>query len=151
MLDDPSHFDVLLTGGRVGGKLCDVGVVAGRVASLGDLSAEARRGAARQHLDCAGLEILPGVIDSQVHFREPGGEHKENLESGSRAALLGGVTSVFDMPNTSPPTTSAARLEEKMSARPRKSPLSCRILHRRRRAQSRPTRPIRVAPALCGR
>ena len=54
-----------------------------------------------------GLHVLPGVIDTQVHFREPGPTHKEDLESGSRSAVMGGVTAVFEMPNTDPPTTNA--------------------------------------------
>jgi dihydroorotase len=58
---------------------------------------------------------LPGVIDTQVHFREPGNEHKEDLESGSRAAVLGGVTAVFEMPNTHPPTTTRAAIEDKLA------------------------------------
>ncbi|TIN43948.1 MAG: dihydroorotase, partial [Mesorhizobium sp.] len=61
-----------------------------------------------------GLHILPGVVDSQVHFREPGLEHKEDLETGSRAAALGGVTAVFEMPNTNPLTTSEAALADKV-------------------------------------
>ncbi|HUJ45763.1 MAG TPA: dihydroorotase, partial [Rhizomicrobium sp.] len=61
------------------------------------------------------LHVLPGAIDSQVHFREPGNEHKEDLESGSRAAVLGGVTAVFEMPNTNPPTTSRAAIEDKLA------------------------------------
>lgn len=65
--------------------------------------------------DAKGLHVLPGVIDTQVHFREPGNEHKEDLESGSRAAVLGGVTAVFEMPNTSPPTTSRMAMEDKLS------------------------------------
>jgi dihydroorotase len=65
-------------------------------------------------VDCTGLHILPGVIDSQVHFREPGAEHKEDLETGSRAAALGGVTAVFEMPNTNPLTTSAETLADKV-------------------------------------
>ena len=69
-------------------------------------------------IDCRGLHILPGVIDSQVHFREPGLEHKEDLESGSRAAVLGGVTAVFEMPNTSPLTTSAETLADKVRRGP---------------------------------
>ena len=59
--------------------------------------------------------ILPGVIDTQVHFREPGLEHKEDLETGSRAAVLGGVTAVFEMPNTEPPTTNAEALADKLA------------------------------------
>lgn len=63
----------------------------------------------------SGLIILPGVIDSQVHFREPGLTHKEDLVSGSRQALLGGVTGFFEMPNTSPPTTNALALKDKLT------------------------------------
>ena len=65
--------------------------------------------------EAKGLHVLPGVIDSQVHFREPGNEHKEDLETGSRAAILGGVTAVFEMPNTNPPTTSRAAIEDKLA------------------------------------
>ena len=54
------------------------------------------RSTSKLELDLKGLTILPGVIDSQVHFREPGMTHKEDLESGTRAAVLGGVTSVFE-------------------------------------------------------
>jgi dihydroorotase len=66
-------------------------------------------------VDAAGLHILPGVIDSQVHFREPGFPQKEDLESGSLAAVLGGVTAVFEMPNTDPPTIDAAQLADKVT------------------------------------
>jgi dihydroorotase len=59
--------------------------------------------------------VLPGVIDTQVHFREPGAEHKEDLETGTRAAVLGGVTGVFEMPNTNPPTADAAALADKLA------------------------------------
>ena len=69
---------------------------------------------AAETLDAKGLHILPGVIDSQVHFREPGLEHKEDLETGSRAAVAGGVTAVFEMPNTKPLTTSAETLADKV-------------------------------------
>ncbi|MBL8114138.1 MAG: dihydroorotase, partial [Acidobacteria bacterium] len=68
---------------------------------------------AAEVLDARGLHVLPGVIDPQVHFREPGLTHKEDLESGTRAALLGGVTSVLEMPNTLPPTASLAALADK--------------------------------------
>jgi len=88
----------------------DIGVIAGRIAALGDLS----RAHAGEEVDCAGLYILPGMIDSQVHFREPGLEHKEDLQSGSLAAVLGGVTSVFEMPNTKPVTDTPERLADKM-------------------------------------
>jgi dihydroorotase len=108
-------FDLLLTGGTVvnqdGAGPRDIGIRAGRIAALGMLA----RADAAERIDCRGLHILPGVIDSQVHFREPGFTHKEDLESGSRAAVLGGVTTVFEMPNTNPLTTSAAALADKLS------------------------------------
>jgi dihydroorotase len=107
-------FDVILTGGIVvnhdGIGQRDVGIVGGAISSLGDLGTAT----AGETVDCTGLHILPGVIDTQVHFREPGLEHKEDLESGSRAAVLGGVTAVFEMPNTRPLTTSADSLADKV-------------------------------------
>ncbi|GJE55703.1 MULTISPECIES: dihydroorotase [Methylobacterium] len=107
-------FDLVLTGGTVvnhdGETRADLGIRAGRVAAIGDLS----RAQAVETRDCTGLHLLPGVIDSQVHFREPGLDHKEDLESGSRAAVMGGVTAVFEMPNTNPLTTSAAALADKV-------------------------------------
>ena len=108
-------YDLILTGGTVvnhdGQGQRDIGVRGGRIAAIGDL-AQASSGS---RIDCRGLHILPGVIDSQVHFREPGLEHKEDLETGSRAAVLGGVTAVFEMPNTNPLTTSEAALADKVS------------------------------------
>ena len=99
-------FDTLFKGGTVvnqAGELpTDVGIRDGQIRAIGDID-PSRAG---QTVDVRGLHILPGVIDTQVHFREPGMEHKEDLETGSRAAVLGGVTAVFEMPNTSPPTTS---------------------------------------------
>ncbi|MCB0350339.1 MAG: dihydroorotase, partial [Bdellovibrionales bacterium] len=65
-------------------------------------------------IDCKGLHILPGAIDTQVHFREPGLTQKETIESGTRAALFGGITGVFEMPNTKPPTTDIQALREKL-------------------------------------
>jgi dihydroorotase len=88
----------------------DIGIRDGRIAEIGRI--EAGHGA--EALDCRGLHILPGVIDTQVHFREPGLEHKEDLETGSRAAAMGGVTAVFEMPNTRPLTTDAATLADKV-------------------------------------
>merc|ERR1711916_338461 len=63
----------------------------------------------------AGLHVLPGVIDSQVHFREPGLEYKEDLETGARSAALGGVTCVFEMPNTNPSTITPELLQDKLN------------------------------------
>ena len=110
----PETFDLVLANGILvnqdGEGLRDVGVRDGRVAAIGDLSAAS----AGDRIDCAGLHLLPGVIDSQVHFREPGPVHKEDLETGSRAAVLGGVTAVFEMPNTDPTTTTAGALADKV-------------------------------------
>ncbi|NIX76774.1 dihydroorotase [Microvirga terricola] len=107
-------FDLILKGGVVvnhdGRAERDVGVRGGSIAAIGDLS----RASAGREIDCRGLHILPGVIDTQVHFREPGLDHKEDLESGSRAAVMGGVTTVFEMPNTNPQTTSAETLADKI-------------------------------------
>jgi dihydroorotase len=110
----PSRFDCILAGATVvnqdGAAQRDIGVTAGKIAEIGDLYAAS----AGERLDCRGLHILPGVIDSQVHFREPGLTHKEDLETGSRAAVIGGVTAVFEMPNTDPLTTSAEALADKV-------------------------------------
>lgn len=69
---------------------------------------------AKEVIEARGLHLMPGVIDTQVHFREPGAETKEDLESGSRAAVMGGVTAVFEMPNTTPSTTTAKALQDKV-------------------------------------
>ncbi len=108
-------FDCILAGATVvnqdGVAKRDIGVFDGRIAEIGALNSAG----AGERIDCRGLHILPGVIDSQVHFREPGLTHKEDLETGSRAAVLGGVTAVFEMPNTDPPTTSATALADKVA------------------------------------
>ena len=69
---------------------------------------------ANQVIDASGLYLLPGIIDSQVHFREPGLTHKEDIACGSKAAALGGVTTFFEMPNTNPPTSTVEALSEKV-------------------------------------
>ncbi|TPG40635.1 dihydroorotase [Sphingomonas koreensis] len=106
-------FDLKLTGGTVhtpGGPVrADVGVRDGKIVAIGGA------GDAGETIDCTGLDVLPGVIDTQVHFREPGLVHKEDLESGSRAAVLGGVTAVFEMPNTKPNTDSAEAIGDKLA------------------------------------
>ena len=107
-------FDVVIRGATVvnqdGEGVRDIAILDGRIAAIGQL------GSAKSEtiVDAKGLHILPGVIDSQVHFREPGLEHKEDLETGSRAAVAGGVTTVFEMPNTKPLTTSAETLADKV-------------------------------------
>ncbi len=108
-------FDLLVRGGTVatpnGIALADVGVIGGRIAAIGSLSGAK----AAEVFDAKGLHVLPGVMDTQVHFREPGNAHKEDLASGSLAAILGGVTSVFEMPNTVPPTTTRDAIEDKLA------------------------------------
>src|SRR5215475_11249982 len=107
-------YDLILKGGTVvnqdGEGLRDIGIRAGRFAAIGDL----RQASAGEVIDCRGLHLLPGVIDTQVHFREPGLTHKEDLESGSLSAVMGGVTAVFEMPNTDPLTVSAEALADKV-------------------------------------
>src|SRR5262247_4833981 len=109
-----ASYDLILKGGTVvnqdGEGLRDVGVADGTIAAIGDLS----RAGAGKVIDCRGLHLLPGVIDTQVHFREPGLTHKEDLETGARAAVMGGVTAVFEMPNTDPLTSSAEALADKL-------------------------------------
>ena len=108
-------FDLVIKGGTLvshtGIGKADIGVRDGRIEKIGNIdSADAG-----ETIDVAGLHVLPGVIDSQVHFREPGAEHKETLAAGSRAAVMGGVTAVFEMPNTNPLTTDAAALADKVA------------------------------------
>jgi dihydroorotase len=108
-------YDLLLRGATVvnhdGAGQRDVAIVDGLIAAIGQLG----QTKAGEIIDCTGLHVLPGVIDTQVHFREPGLEHKEDLETGSRAAVAGGVTAVFEMPNTKPLTTTAATLADKVA------------------------------------
>ena len=88
----------------------DVGIIDGKIAAIGDLKSQS----AGKIIDATGLHVLPGIIDSQVHFREPGLEHKEDLETGANAAVLGGVTAVFEMPNTNPTTSTPESLQDKV-------------------------------------
>lgn len=108
-------FDLIIKGATCvsteGAEVTDVGVSDGLTAAIGDLSGAS----AGEVIDAKGLHLLPGVIDTQVHFREPGNAHKEDLESGSRAAVMGGVTAVFEMPNTNPTTTTPEALADKLS------------------------------------
>jgi dihydroorotase len=108
------HADLLVRGATLvtpGGPLAgDLACRDGRIVALG---------AADWNADCViearGLHVLPGVIDSQVHFREPGMEHKETIAAGTRGAVLGGVTALFEMPNTAPLTLSADDLAHKLT------------------------------------
>ncbi|UZE48712.1 dihydroorotase [Rhodopseudomonas sp. P2A-2r] len=107
-------FQSILKNGTVvnqdGEGVRDIGIANGRIAAIGTLDA----GSAAEVIDCKGLHILPGVIDTQVHFREPGLTQKEDLETGSRSAVMGGVTAVFEMPNTNPLTVDEAAFTAKV-------------------------------------
>ncbi len=109
-----STADLILKGGTVvnhdGVGLRDVAIRDGRIAGIGGFAVSQ----GGETVDCRGLHILPGVIDTQVHLREPGAEHKEDLETGGRAAVMGGVTAVFEMPNTRPLTVTAEALADKV-------------------------------------
>jgi dihydroorotase len=109
------RFDMILKNGTVatpsGMAQTDVGIVGESIARIGALGGAD----APQILDLAGLTILPGMIDTQVHFREPGMEHKEDIATGTAAAALGGITGICEMPNTKPPTTTAALLNDKLA------------------------------------
>lgn len=108
------QFDLVIRGGTVvssqGEHLADIGVRRGRVAAVGDLVGAS----CAEEVEAAGLHVFPGAIDTQVHFREPGMEHKEDLSTGTLAAICGGVTTIFEMPNTNPATISAVALEDKL-------------------------------------
>lgn len=110
-----ASFDLIIRGATIvnhdGRRRADVGVRNGRTAAIGDLG----RADAGEVIEAPGLHLLPGVIDTQVHFREPGLEHKEDLASGSLAAVKGGVTAVFEMPNTKPTTSTPDQVLDKLN------------------------------------
>jgi len=107
-------FDLILASGKVftpeGFKELDVGILNGKVTRL---SRELNSAESKATLNCKGQCVLPGFIDSQVHFREPGSEHKETLETGLKSAVLGGITAVFEMPNTNPLTLTPDHIDDK--------------------------------------
>lgn len=107
-------YDLIIRGGTIvtptKKEEADIGVKTGKIAAIGDLAGDH----GDKVISARGLHVLPGVIDTQVHFREPGMIHKEDLASGSLAAVMGGVTAVFEMPNTNPPTVNAKRLKDKL-------------------------------------
>lgn len=108
--------DLLITKAHVvtpnGQEKIDIACNNGVIVALGDLAGHWH---AKQEIDAEGLHVLPGVIDTQVHFREPGLTHKETIEAGTRGAVLGGVTAVFEMPNTNPLTLSQQDLQAKLN------------------------------------
>lgn len=107
-------WDLLIKGATImasSGKFVgDLAVNNGKIAKIGSTL----EGAATQTIEAGGLVLMPGVIDTQVHLREPGLTHKEDLETGGRAAVLGGVTTFLEMPNTNPPTTTPESIAVKV-------------------------------------
>lgn len=109
----PMAYDLVIRNARLAsGEPIDVAIEGGNIAAVGSFSASIET---RETLDAGGLTIGPGLIDTQVHFREPGLEHKEDLKTGSMAAIAGGVTTFFEMPNTDPTTTTREALEDKLA------------------------------------
>ncbi len=110
-----AHYDLLIRNGTCvlpwGSEATDVGVRGGRIAALG-VAADAT---ADTTVDATGLHVLPGLIDPHVHLRDPGNKAVESIPTGTRGAVLGGLTAVFDMPNTSPPIVDAESLAWKQS------------------------------------
>lgn len=106
--------DMILTGGTIVNEtardLADVAITGTRISAIG---APGTLGDAGEVIDVTGLHLIPGAIDMHVHFREPGYTHKEDWETGTRAAAMGGVTTVFEMPNTHPPTRSVKEFRQK--------------------------------------
>ena len=102
------HFDLLIRNGTAvlpwGEVRADIGVRGGRIAAVGTA------GSADEVIDATGLHVLPGLIDPHVHLRDPGDPAIETIPTGTRAAVLGGLAAVFDMPNTSPAITGAERV-----------------------------------------
>jgi len=90
-------------------KDVDVAIKDGKIHQIGQILEEAK-----EIVNAKGQTVLPGCIDTQTHFREPGSTDTEDLHSGSRAAIVGGITSVFEMPNTNPPTSSRAEFQKKL-------------------------------------
>ena len=117
-MEKENQYDYVLQNGSAvlptGTEKVDIGIKDGLIKKIGNLSDCSTDCCADSVIDCKGLHILPGVIDSQVHFREPGLENKENLESGMKAAAAGGVTCVFEMPNTNPLTITPEAINDKL-------------------------------------
>ena len=87
----------------------DIAIKDGKIVKIGKIDTKAS-----EVIDAKGLTVLPGCIDTQTHFREPGSTDTEDLHSGSRAAIAGGITSVFEMPNTNPPTSTKTEFQRKL-------------------------------------
>ena len=109
------NFSLIIKNGScyIDGKLTktDIGLSSGKIKKIGKIELNSSK-----VYDATDKVVLPGIIDTQVHFREPGSTDAEDLESGSRAAVLGGVTSLFEMPNTNPPTANLIEFDKKLKA-----------------------------------
>ena len=109
------NFSLIIKNGScyIDGKLTktDIGLSGGKIKKIGKIELNSSK-----VYDATDKVVLPGIIDTQVHFREPGSTDAEDLESGSRAAVLGGVTSLFEMPNTNPPTANLIEFDKKLKA-----------------------------------
>ena len=106
-------LDLIIKNGQcyINGKLeeRDIAVKDGKIIKIGEVSEEAK-----EVYDAKNQIVLPGCIDTQTHFREPGSTDTEDLHSGSRAAVAGGITGVFEMPNTNPPTANIKEFQRKL-------------------------------------
>ena len=106
-------LDLIIKNGKcyIDGELkdADVSVKDGKIQQIGQISEKANK-----IIDARNLTVLPGCIDTQTHFREPGSTDTEDLNSGSRAAIAGGITAVFEMPNTNPPTANKVEFQKKL-------------------------------------
>ena len=106
-------LDLIIKNGQcyIDGELkeADVAIQDGKIYKIGQISEEAK-----ETINAEGQTVLPGCIDTQTHFREPGSTDTEDLHSGSRAAIAGGITSVFEMPNTNPPTSTKVEFQKKL-------------------------------------
>ena len=106
-------LDIIIKNGQCyidgGLKAVDVSIKDGKIHAIGKISEKTK-----ETIDAQGLIVLPGCIDTQTHFREPGSTDTEDLNSGSRAAIVGGITAVFEMPNTNPPTSSKKEFQRKL-------------------------------------
>ena len=111
----PSSFDLIVKNGKcfINGqiKTIDIGIANGIIKSIGKIE----KASNEKIIEANNLIVLPGIIDTQVHFREPGSTDVEDLASGSKAAVLGGITSVFEMPNTIPPTSNQTEFNKKLN------------------------------------
>ena len=106
-------LDLIIKNGEcyINGKLetKDIAVKDGKILKIGEINEDAK-----EIYDAKNLTVLPGCIDTQTHFREPGSTDTEDLHSGSRAAIVGGITAVFEMPNTNPPTSNKKEFQKKL-------------------------------------